>query len=618
MMMLTAVSLLGFFITPTLGDEDTTTTASANNNNWIDADTPQSAYTTQTKVSELVDTAPLFDLVMSDEFNTPGRTFNDGYDPMWTAMNKNDYTNNALHYYDHRNIVTNSDGELEITTTAEDTEVIGFDEVKQEKVHLTKHFKSGMLQSWNKFCFTGGIIEAEVVLPGKWNVGGLWPAFWILGNLSRHTYLGSSSNVWPWSLLECTNEEMINSQALSACLGATHWGMEKGVGRGAPEVDIFEVQPGPVKGNTGMFKKTWIGEPFMSASYQVAPGKSWDRPGPGFWPGPDQWYRGIQTGPNTTINIMFYGNWNSFGTKSRKHTSRRRLKANSQSPSHNYWSDALSYNHQLNSDHFETRHKYRLEWGLPSDDKDATGLDSGYLNWYLDDEFVLSIRADNIKTFTNATVPTEPSSIIFNTAISTDWSFPKPCPKGCPCDVYDCKSSWEEETCGFPINFCQMLKDDAPKYKVNYVRVYQNKQDERQKVGCSTPERPTRDYIEANLLDKFVVDGEKQALKPIQRGGGACDGESSTSCGGETKGICNVAKRTCDCQPGYTGPTCLAQEGSDPYDWDPPGTISDIGYYGPSLTVSPFVYIAIGTVLFMFGAVASRRKMDGWIPIPDH
>ena len=53
-----------------------------------------------------------------------------------------------------------------------------------------------------------------------------------------------------------------------------------------------------------------------------------------------------------------------------------------------------------------------------------------------------------------------------------------------------------------------MLKDDAPKYKVNYVRVYQNKQDERQKVGCSTPERPTRDYIEANLLDKFVVDGE--------------------------------------------------------------------------------------------------------------
>ena len=319
-------------------------------------------------------------------------------------MNKNDYTNNALHYYDHRNIVTNSDGELEITTTAEDTEVIGFDEVKQEKVHLTKHFKSGMLQSWNKFCFTGGIIEAEVVLPGKWNVGGLWPAFWILGNLSRHTYLGSSSNVWPWSLLECTNEEMINSQALSACLGATHWGMEKGVGRGAPEVDIFEVQPGPVKGNTGMFKKTWIGEPFMSASYQVAPGKSWDRPGPGFWPGPDQWYRGIQTGPNTTINIMFYGNWNSFGTKSRKHTSRRRLKANSQSPSHNYWSDALSYNHQLNSDHFETRHKYRLEWGLPSDDKDATGLDSGYLNWYLDDEFVLSIRADNIKTFTSKLV----------------------------------------------------------------------------------------------------------------------------------------------------------------------------------------------------------------------
>jgi len=35
-------------------------------------------------------------LVMSDEFNVAGRTFNDGHDPRWTALNKNDYTNNAL------------------------------------------------------------------------------------------------------------------------------------------------------------------------------------------------------------------------------------------------------------------------------------------------------------------------------------------------------------------------------------------------------------------------------------------------------------------------------------------------------------------------------------------
>lgn len=33
---------------------------------------------------------------------------------------------------------------------------------------------------------------------------------------------------------------------------------------------------------------------------------------------------------------------------------------------------------------------------------------------------------------------------------------------------------------------------------MNWVRVYQDPNDELQKVGCSTPERPTRKYIEAH------------------------------------------------------------------------------------------------------------------------
>jgi beta-glucanase (GH16 family) len=40
-----------------------------------------------------------------------------------------------------------------------------------------------MMTSWNKFCFTGGLIEASVMLPGANNVAGLWPAIWTLGNL---------------------------------------------------------------------------------------------------------------------------------------------------------------------------------------------------------------------------------------------------------------------------------------------------------------------------------------------------------------------------------------------------------------------------------------------------
>lgn len=41
--------------------------------------------------------------VFSDEFETEGRSFADGQDPRWTAIDKNDYTNNALHYYKHEN-----------------------------------------------------------------------------------------------------------------------------------------------------------------------------------------------------------------------------------------------------------------------------------------------------------------------------------------------------------------------------------------------------------------------------------------------------------------------------------------------------------------------------------
>ena len=65
--------------------------------NWIDPDTHKGDYTT---VSALADgnrnDGTEYSLVFSDEFNVDGRTFNDGHDPRWTALHKNDYTNNAL------------------------------------------------------------------------------------------------------------------------------------------------------------------------------------------------------------------------------------------------------------------------------------------------------------------------------------------------------------------------------------------------------------------------------------------------------------------------------------------------------------------------------------------
>jgi beta-glucanase (GH16 family) len=41
-------------------------------------------------------------------------------------------------------------------------------------------YMSGMLQSWNQLCFTGGIIEVSINLPGRPDVTGLWPGALVL------------------------------------------------------------------------------------------------------------------------------------------------------------------------------------------------------------------------------------------------------------------------------------------------------------------------------------------------------------------------------------------------------------------------------------------------------
>lgn len=89
--------------------------------------------------------------------------------------------------------------------------------------------------------------------------------------------------------------------------------------------------------------------------------------------------------------------------------------------------------------------------------------------------------------------------ILLNTAVSSQWGFPLECPNGCKCKKFNCHSKDYAERCGFPEGFCEMMTAaDKPQYKINYVRVYQNADMEEQKVGCSTPERPTRRYIEGH------------------------------------------------------------------------------------------------------------------------
>jgi beta-glucanase (GH16 family) len=544
-----------------------------------------------------------YELVFSDEFNTPGRTFEDGADPRWTALEKNDYTNDALHYYTVENVATNEHGDLVIISEANDTEVVGFNDVKGKPERITKHFRSGMVQSWNKFCFTGGIVEAEVVLPGKPDVGGLWPAFWLLGNMARHTYVGSSQHMWPWSSSVCT-EKSRNAQLISGCDNVAHYGLQAHMGRGAPEIDIFEVQPGGTKANTGVFLRTPVGQPFMSSSFQVAPGLPDNRPGGGYWPGPGQWYEGLTGGNQTAPNIMFYGNYNHF---------------RGDPPEKDYWSDAISYNRQLNESHFAKPHTYRLEWEVPNND---TGR-HGYLHWFLDGDLVLAMNGTGIhKAGTGSEISSEPMYLLMNTAISSQWGFPEECPSNCDCKKFDCSPTapWAVK-CGFSDGFCDMMnnKTHKPQYRMNWVRVYQDPNDELQKVGCSTPERPTRKYIEAHERTYKQV-GQAHPLLPVQAGGGTCKpgatGIKRESCGGSERGTC-TSRKVCSCLANWTGPHCLAHNGFNSIDYDEPDTMSDIGFRAPGV-VPLALLVGLGVlILLLFVTVRLRERLDGYKVIPE-
>jgi beta-glucanase (GH16 family) len=119
----------------------------------IDAATPQEAmtYTSTEDGTE-------WQLVFSDEFETPGRTFYPGGmhnpepylrtcadssivdDPFWEAVNLHYWQTNNLEWYSPDSLTTVG-GHLQITLSAQPNHGL--------------NYMGGMMSSWNKFCFTG-------------------------------------------------------------------------------------------------------------------------------------------------------------------------------------------------------------------------------------------------------------------------------------------------------------------------------------------------------------------------------------------------------------------------------------------------------------------------------
>jgi Beta-glucan synthesis-associated protein SKN1/KRE6/Sbg1 len=96
---------------------------------------------------------------------------------------------------------------------------------------------------------------------------------WMLGNLARATYIGSSNYVWPYSYNVCDSRNR-KSQLINACAQVNHFGLDPFRGRGSPEIDIIEA----MQGEAGELPSTFIERPYQSTSLQIAPGIEIDRP----------------------------------------------------------------------------------------------------------------------------------------------------------------------------------------------------------------------------------------------------------------------------------------------------------------------------------------------------
>lgn len=197
----------------------------------IDPATPEYAYTRNSVLGK-----GTLKLAFSDEFNTDGRTFYPGEDQFWEAPNYHYAATNDMEWYDPDAVIT-ANGTLQLQ----------FDTHRNHKLS----FRSGMLHSWNKMCFKGGVMEVSASLAGPAGVPGLWPGIWSLGNLARPGYLATTDGVWPYSYNQCDvgitpNQSSpdgmshLPGQRLASCTCEGEDHPNPGTGRGAPEIDALE------------------------------------------------------------------------------------------------------------------------------------------------------------------------------------------------------------------------------------------------------------------------------------------------------------------------------------------------------------------------------------------
>lgn len=442
---------------------------------FIDPDTPKDAYTTKSTYTP--SNGKTMNLVFSDEFNVDGRSFYPGDDPFWEAVDLHYWQTGNYEWYDP-----------EAVTTRGGSLVISLEQMRDHN----QNFRGGMLQSWNKFCFTGGTLVASIQLPGKRTVGGLWPAFWIMGNLGRAGYGATLQGTWPYSYDTCDVGTLMNQttwdgqpvaaaqggdtvfnqkhgtkslsflpgQKLSACTckGEDHPGpwlkdQNRFKGRSAPEIDVFEAQYNTKVGSGP--KGTGV-----SQSCQMAP-YNWG-------------YDVTQLAHNENTTACYHfktpdGTINSYmGEITQQSISGE--------------SAASQTAVQVNAIENELTNKSADFWATYS--LEYSGGSNGYVAWTSADKpsweiYPEALRPDPTSGIGARTFPEEPMYILFNLGLSSNFVSTM--------NWEELLQAWDETTDG---KF-EML--------VDWVRVYQDPTDKSQSIGCSPDTMPTEDYINKHM-----------------------------------------------------------------------------------------------------------------------
>ncbi|KZF23475.1 glycoside hydrolase family 16 protein [Xylona heveae TC161] len=308
-------------------------------------------------------------LVFSDEFTKPNRSFYPGDDPYWTAPNIWYGATQDLEWYDP-DAVTTYNGTLQLRL--------------DQTLNHNVQFRSGMLNSWNQICFKGGALEVALSLPGPSGVPGLWPGVWTMGNLGRPGYKASTEGVWPYTYDSCDagitpNQSSpdgishLPGQRLSSCTCQGEDHPTPGTGRGAPEIDVIEASVDP---------NNFIG--VVTQSYQVAPYDIWYNPNYDFMAIPN-----VNT---TTMNAWCGGPFQQ----------------------------GISGTTLLNNDWYDGNEyqKYAFEY--------TPGTSNGEIAWFVGDDVSYMMSGQAVGPNGNIgsrQISEEPMSIILNLGISNSWTW---------------------------------------------------------------------------------------------------------------------------------------------------------------------------------------------------